>query len=524
MSVQSCVSVQASADIHWSQAPRSQRPSPFVALGKAVAVASAVSPRRTSSSPHGHGSKHLSSPTSPAPVLRQESVGGPCARELSVAAWQAVEDLPTCLDVTILDARCRIISADRQASSATVSFAECSLVRLAAANPPHDGLRFEVSGLELSPDSPAGQGSRPRKGESSKTAGVSVMRRCGMSAALDWKLVSSSGASPAAAAAGITQITVPESQFAPTLHVSGDAVELVLQPAVLLTMMSVLLQLQQLLGAALPSHVHNSAQSRLSEGVVGGDPGMTSLNSLLSYVSENSDGKGSRFRASGKGGHVEGGQEAEWKAKVEELELLLRESRQALLSQPSHAPLASGNVNDHQRVQQQGSNAAKGEFEDAVEDGSSRPPRRSLPLPGASLAGVVVGARAAMGELVGGAKAAVGGMLAVAGARSERETPVQEIGDVEELRRQLGKMRRQRDEALQLVLVQRAHANNSTALLDAARDMLVEVSARLPAEQAAEVGMVEELMADLRHQVDVSHQDLGELEKALAVSNRRATL
>ena len=250
MSVQLCVGVQASADIHWSQAPRSQRPSPFVAFGKAVALASAVSPRRTSSSPHGHGSKHLSSPTSSA----QESVGGPRAREMSVAAWQAVEDLPTRLDVTILDARCRIISADRQASSATVSFAECSLVRLAAANPPHDGLRFEVSGLELSPDSPAGQGSRPRKGQSSKTAEVSVMRRCGMTAALDWKLVSSSGGSPAAAAAGNTQITVPECQFAPTLHVSGDAVELVVQPAVLLTMMSVLLQLQQLLGAAPPSH------------------------------------------------------------------------------------------------------------------------------------------------------------------------------------------------------------------------------------------------------------------------------
>ena len=118
------------------------------------------------------------------------------------------------------------------------------------------------------------------------------------------------------------------SQIQPLFSMTGDPVELVLQPSILLTLMGVLYELESLSYANLKARKDSFLSRPRRSGVAsdgGADPAMNSLNSYSSRLS----GGGfagvhavqSLSRRQGRDSPMAG--EVDWKAKAEELERLL---------------------------------------------------------------------------------------------------------------------------------------------------------------------------------------------------------
>ena len=203
-----------------------------------------------------------------------------------MVAWKLIRALPEELNIRLMDTRIDVEPLHQHLEGAveldspshvTVSAEQISACRLerssqgsahreprsmtgplAAHDGTRDGIRFEVSDLQLreawgrkhgKERGPADKGCEGGKDGAlgNRAAGVNLLRPCGMMMEINWKVPPHEGRE------GELVDVMHLSQIQPLFSMTGDPVELVLQPSILLTLMGVLYELESLSYANLKS-------------------------------------------------------------------------------------------------------------------------------------------------------------------------------------------------------------------------------------------------------------------------------
>jgi hypothetical protein len=378
-------------------------------------------------------------------------------RELSLAAWGWIQELPEELDVSLSDCQVEISSSfapeSRHALMSFESFRahrvshrarDGGAARNAPLSPPvgageeWDGIQFEIQNMRLTDESTAAKkkikatGHGVSQGQLSRNADdvfpVSLLRPYSITVEMDWKVPPHLVVGTKFLPIAVIPHTTSSGRFEPHFRVSGDPIELVLQPSILLTLMGILREFESLKNSPYP-HRSSFPRSRSShKGAAAGvaDP-MNSLNSNFS------DGFLKSWLDSAKNaspkppvcgpGKEAGGEAVDWKARAEELERRLAKAVEADVLKEQERQNERERHRERERVWLLERDELVGKCEHLAESG-----------------------------LVGGAKAALDGLMDGARALVARERPAQDIHDVEELQVLLDQLRKGRNEAQVFIL------------------------------------------------------------------------
>ena len=386
-------------------------------------------------------------------------------RELSLAAWGWIQELPEELDVSLSDCQVEISSSFAPESRhALVSFESFRAHRVshrardggAARNAPlsppvgageeWDGIQFEIQNMRLTDESTAAKKKIPAtghgvsggrlSGNADAVFSVSLLRPYSITVEMDWKVPPHLVAGRVSHETKFLPIAVmphmtSSGRFEPHFRVSGDPIELVLQPSILLTLMGIFHEFESLKNSPYP-HRSSFPRSRTSHKGAGVADPMNSLNSnfsdgfLKSWL-DSAKNASPKPPVSGPGKEA-GGEAVDWKARAEELERRLAKAVEADTLKEQERQ----NERERHRVRERLWLLERDELVGKCEHLARTAPE----------SGVVGGAKAAVGELMNGARALVA-----------KEKPAQDIHDVEELQVLLDQLRKHRDEAQVLILV-----------------------------------------------------------------------